>query len=611
MRDRGAPWGEVLLAGAASVAVTLADGWAIVRSLGTEVTGDLGDPLYFAWQLAWVSHALQTDPANLFTSNAFQREPDNLAYTDVVFGYAPLAWLTPGGQTGALMQLNLALLIATAMAAFGGYLLARVLGARVPGAAVAAVGFGFAPWRDTQVIHVNVVSTGGIALAAALLLYGHAWSLRHGWQPRLLPGRARWALLGWFVACWQLTIGFATGIWFGYFLAAIMIGLSLAWFAAVRRAEPAHRPRPPGRTVAADLVGAAAFLATTLALLIPHLRVLDRLPEARRSEAMLDLFSPPWFGLLTAGPANALWGGHQATWQAAISQRWPPEMYLSPGIVLIGLAVAGVFVSSWPVRSRLVLAGATAVLAVLATGSQGPAGGRYTFLPLWQLLPGWDQLRTPGRLMIWVTMGLCVLAAGAVSRVVDEVADDWERREELSRWTPRGGAAGTGTPARRRPGLLPEYLAGRDGVTATALAVALLIPAAGLYYEGRDIVPRWTVARAPTDLAALPQPLLILPTGQVADYHLMFWSTQGWPVIANGDSGFNAVAQARLRSDAASFPDPTSVAALRERGIATVVLVRSRIGPGSPWLGAPERDVDGLGITRTEVGDAVVYDLRR
>ena len=156
----------------------------------------------------------------------------------------PLAWVTPAGQSGALAQLNLALLIATAMAAFGGYVLARVLGARIPGALVAAVGFAFAPWRDTQVIHINVVSTGGIALSAALILYGHAWSLRAGWRPERVRGREHWVLAGWLVACWQLTIGFATGIWFGYFLALIMLCLVTGWLLVVRRHAGQHGRRP-------------------------------------------------------------------------------------------------------------------------------------------------------------------------------------------------------------------------------------------------------------------------------------------------------------------------------------------------------------------------------
>ncbi len=236
---------------------------------------------------------------------------------------------------------------------------------------------------------------------------------------------------------------------------------------------------------------------------------------------------------------------------------------------------------------------------MLAIGTQGPAGGRFTFLPLWWTLPGWDQLRTPGRLVIWVSMGLAVLAAGAVSRIAEELVVDWRRREERVEVAPADG--------RRR--LFPDYLRQRPIALSAPIAVLLAVPSVLVYGEGRDVVPRWQVARAPIDLNALAQPILILPTGQVADYHLMFWSTEGWPVIANGDSGFNSVRQARLREVASTFPDAASVAALRADGVASVVLVRSRIGPLSPWAGAADRSVDGLGISRTDRGDAVVYQL--
>jgi hypothetical protein len=322
---------------------------------------------------------------------------------------------------------------------------------------------------------------------------------------------------------------------------------------------------------------------------------------------MLDLFSPPWFGLLTAGPANQVWGEHQAGWQAAISQRWPPEMYMSPGVLLIGLAVSGLFISSWSVRRRLVLGAVTAVLAVIALGTRGPAGGRYTYLPLWEHLPGWEHLRTPGRLMIWVSMGLCLLAAGAISRICDELVADWDRREEKT-W--RGAPTTTGSGTTSVAVAVPGYLAGRAWPARLGLAALLIVPAALVHAEGRDVVPHWTVTRAPIDLTALEQPVLILPTGLVSDYHLMFWSTEGWPVITNGDSGFNSVEQSRMRREASTFPDADSVAALRERGVATVVVVRSRVAAGSRLAEAVEESVDGLGISRTARGDAVVYALK-
>jgi hypothetical protein len=582
--------GEGLLAVLAAVVATVLSDWTTVSTLARTVPVNLGDSLYFAWQLAWVGRALTTDPASMvgsmWTTNAFQQAPETLAYTDVVLGYAPLAWFTPPGQAGALAQLNLALLLATLTAALGGYLLARVLGARIPGAMVAAAGFGFAPWRDTQVIHVNIVSTGGIAISAALLAHGHGWSLRSGWQPERI--RARWVLAGWLVAAWQLTFGFATGIWFGYFLALVMLALTLGWLVTGRRPIP-------GRVLLADLGGGLAFLGVAYLLLIPHLRVLETQPGAQRVPGMLDLFSPPWFGLLTAGEVNRVWGGLQSGWRAEIGRHWPPEMFMSPGILLLGLAVAGLFISAWPVRRRLAIGVITAVLAVLATGTRGPAGGRYTYLPLYDRLPGWEHLRTPGRLMIWVTMGLCLLAAGAITRICDELVAEWNRREENT-W-------GTASP-------VDGYLRGRAGPARVALAGLLVLPAAGVFAEGLDRTPHWEVGRPPVELAALPQPILVLPTALVADYQVMLWSTEGWPVITNGDSGFDSAQQSAMRAQARTFPDAASVAALRARGVATVVVIRSRVGPES-WQGAPDAPVTGLGITRTEAPDAVIFDLRR
>jgi len=102
--------------------------------------------------------------------------------------------------------------------------------------------------------------------------------------------------------------------------------------------------------------------------------------------------------------------------------------------------------------------------------------------------------------------------------------------------------------------------------------------------------------------------VMFLPTDLVGDYHLMLWSTDGWPTLANGSSGFDPPWQAQLRKAVKTFPDAGSVAALRARGVRTVVLFRSRAA-GSAWEGAADKPVTGLGIERLDLGDAVVYRL--
>ena len=54
--------------------------------------------------------------------------------------------------------------------------------------------------------------------------------------------------------------------------------------------------------------------------------------------------------------------------------------------------------------------------------------------------------------------------------------------------------------------------------------------------------------------------------------------------------------------------DPASIALLRDYGVRTVVVLRDRV-PGTPWASAPDAPIDGLGITRIEIDQAVVFSL--
>jgi hypothetical protein len=565
---------EALLVVTAAVATVLKNDAGVLSDVTRTVPGNLGDPLYFAWQLAWVAHAVTTDPGSMWTTNAFSGAPDNLAYTDTVLGYLPIALLTgaaDGGQGPALAALNIAGFIAGVLALCGGYALARVLGAGPAGALVAGAGCGLAPWRVEQAIHINVVSTGGIALTLALLCHGHGWSLRHGWRrDRVRP----WAVAaGWAVACWQITLGFATGIVFGYVLAGVCLLLAVGWLRA-------GRPGLPRALLVADGVGGAAFGLVTVLLARPYLRVLADNPSARRSEAMLDLFSPPPSGLRLTSATSWFWGDRQAQDRARLF--WPPEMIVSPGHVLAVLAVLGLFVSVWPVRRRLLLGLATALATLLTLGTQAVGHGEWTYLLLYRHLPGWDALRTPGRLVLWVTLGLALLAAGFVGRLAEALLRPAADREL------------------RPPGAL------RAGAGVLALAVPTLLVGA----DGWGGPRHWPVAPAPLVVSTVPAPVMFLPTDLVGDYHLMLWSTEGWPTLANGSSGFDPPWQARLREDVKPFPDAGSVAALRARGVSTVVLVRSRAA-GGPWEGAADKRVEGLGIERLDLGDAVVFRLGR
>ncbi|MFI6128566.1 hypothetical protein [Micromonospora sp. NPDC051141] len=567
----GTPWWrrtrtEWVLAALASLLVAVALTWPTLRHPASTIPGDLGDPTLQAWQVAWAGHALLTNPLDLWHSNTFYPERYTYAYSDTLLGYAPVGMLGTGFEA-AVIRYNVLYVLLHALACFGAYALARQLGANRWGGAVAGIAWAFAPWRLAHSGHLNILSSGGIALALAMLARGHGWSLRHGYRPeRRRPG---WALAGWLVAAWQVSLGFGIGLPLVYFLlAAVLVAAGCYGWSWWRRRE-----RPPfgRRLLLADLAGGAVFGAVTLLLGLVFLRVVDLNPQAQRTLDWTKMFSPPLMGFLTAPGDSWLWGERHAAAREQLS--WPPEMALLPGMTLIGLAAAGLVVSAYPLRRRVALGVGVLGTVLLGLGATLGGDGDPGYLTLSTHLPGWDALRTPGRMMHWTSLLLALLAAGLVTALAE--------------------SPGRSTGRRRSRFLMP---------------LVLLAPLALVVTEGVNTTPHPEVPRPPAAMRAARDPILVLPAGGVGDLTYMLWTTDGFPRVTNGLAGFEPVSQAQTKAAIASFPDPGSVAYLRGIGVRSVVAVPSRAA-GTPWEGIEARPVDGLGITREDLDGTLVFHL--
>ena len=88
----------------------------------------------------------------------------------------------------------------------------------------------------------------------------------------------------------------------------------------------------------------------------------------------------------------------------------------------------------------------------------------------------------------------------------------------------------------------------------------------------------------------------------------MLWSTDGYPRLVNGGSGFIPTGLQQVREVTATFPDQASISHLRRLGIRTVVVLRRQVA-GTPWQNTVDAPVDGLGITRQESGDTVIFTI--
>ncbi|MGI5146529.1 hypothetical protein ACQEVC_09115 [Plantactinospora sp. CA-294935] len=561
---------EWTLAGLGALVLAVLMTWPTLRYPRHTLPQDYWDPALQAWQVAWSGHILLTKPAQLWQSNAFFPETWTFAFSDTLLGYAPAGMIGQGPEA-AILRYNILFVLAHALAVLGAYALVRQLGAGRIGATVAGIGFAYAPWLLGQAGHLHVLSNGGIPLALAMLARGHGWSLRHGYRPE--RRRSGWAFAGWLVAAWQLSLGFGIGLVFAYVMGLIAVVVLLGWL--VRRIL--RRPRRQWfgfRLLLADFWGGAIFAATGALLAIPYFKVAELHPNARRTAEELHNYSPPPGGFLTAPPESLIWGDLHEPVRAGLPGL--PETTLLPGYVLFALALGGLLFSIWTVRQRLLLLAAVLVTGVLAMGSRF-FGGTWTYLPLFEHLPGWDGLRTPGRLMIWVTLLLGVLAAGSVGAFA-------ERARQIS--------AAERVPPRPGP----------------FLRLVTLLPIVLVLAEGLNTTPHPVVPVQPASMRVANGPILVLPSDQKTDQHVMLWSTSRFQDIVNGGSGFTPDRLAEVRRATANFPDQASIDFLRNMGVRTVIVLRDRVA-GTPLQATVDLPVDTLGISREDVGETVVYRL--
>jgi hypothetical protein len=528
----------------------------VLRAWGTGVPKDLTDPLLQTWQLAWGAQALRHNPFHPWDGNIFWPLRDSYAFSDHLYGYSPVGVLFGSGPHAAILRYQTLFLFAYALAGFGAYLLARQLGASRVASAVAGLAYAYAPWHLGQDGHLHVLSSGAVPLSLALLARGHGLGGHGDQRPPLRPGTA---LVGWLVAAWQVTLGFAVGLQLVYLLGSIVIGagaLLLIGRITGRRRSWAATP-----LLVADGVGLAVFLVVAALFAAPFLRVVDHHPEAKRTLADVERYSPPPRGFLSAPEASLVWRHATSGVRARLTK--PDEMSVFPGLAITALAIAGAAAGSWSRRRRVALVAVAITGAVLACGTAlGP--GDFIYRTLFHHLPGWQSIRTPGRLMLLTSLALAMLGAAGV---------DVLRRQLSGRW--RTAAAG-------------------------ALVVVVAV-------EGLGRLPTPEPPSPPPGLASAPKPVLLLPMGFTDEAPYVWFSIPGFFPLVNGYSGFIPSSYATLAADMTAFPDARTVDALQRLGVASVVLVRG--AQPSVYERALDRPLEGLPVRRVDEGTSTVFTI--
>jgi hypothetical protein len=550
----------LLALGACLVAVVMT--WPLVLNLRTDISKDLGDPLVQSWEVAWDGYALAHQPLHFFQSNQFWPLHDTLAFSDSLAGYAP-AGLIGHGPEDAVARYNVLFLFAYALCFAGAYLLGRELGLSPAAATVCGAAFAFAPLRLEQDGHLHVISSGGIPLALALGLRGY----------RLF--RPGWVVAGFCVAAWELTLGFTLGLPLAYMLLSLGL-IAAVWWLHV------GRPRPPRRLLIATVIGALIFAATAIVMSRPYMRVLDDEPNARRSIDTVQHFSGPLQVFLIAPPENTVWGDATAGLREGVSSI--PEKTLFPGLLTLALAIAGLCTATYRRGLRIGLGIGVLLVSVLALGFKVEDGLLWPYRIVYEVLPGFQGLRTPGRLATFSSLGLALLAGAGAEAL---------RRAYVER-------------ARR--GRLPGG-AGAASALIVLLGLGITIEGRGLPFDPVDDQAQPAVPKTDARFSQIPAPQLHLPALRPQDNRrYLLWSTDGFPDMINGRSSINPVFTFSIFARVQGFPDAASVQLLRDTGVRSVVLHVGRAA-NTPWALAAQKSIAGLGITRRRRGYDLIYEL--
>jgi F5/8 type C domain len=569
--------------GAAYVALAVVLTWPLLPNITTGVPADLGDPLLNAWILWWNAVNIPlTD--GWWNAPAFYPMTDVLTYSEHLLGLTPLSspvyWLSGNVQ----LAYNVVFLASFPLSAFFAFALCRLLTGRRDAALVGGLVFGFAPYRMSQIAHLQVLCSFWMPVT---LLGLHRF---------LLDGQRRWLAL--FAGAWLMQ-----SLSNGYFMAylAVLAVCWVAWFVDWR----------DWRRVLA--VAAAAVVATLplLPIVLGYQRVHQALGISR-SIGEIRLYSADLASLIDVSELLAFWHFTPPFHRA--------EGQLFPGLAGVILVTAGVLLGQsrreeWPlwrtrVRRGLLVAtvvfGAAAVsagvvpwavriagLSLSVTRPYKPLTLALVFAVLWAL--SGPRVRAAARERS--AMCFYVLAAALMWMLSWGPTPTWLGERVLDRgpydWLTSLPGFDTFRVPARFFSLALVCLAAAASLGFARLAQRLSSAGAAVLTSAVVLVAvldTWVIAfpvlQAPARMDVSPQmarePFLLVPLGEVgADVSAMYRSIGTGATLVNGYSGHIPTWYAGLGLGLGRH-DPGILRSLARRGVRQVV-VDTAIEGGPEW----------------------------
>ena len=501
----GLRWLPVCLLGAALVILNT---WPLAAGLDRQGRADSFDGQYGLWQAAWVAHALESDPLNVYNANIFYPHHSTLAFSEPTLLAGVLGLPAYLVTRSPYATHNLAVLGFFLLAFLSAYALGRHLTRQEIPAIALGISYAFSPFMFARTAQLPMMGIFGLPLTALALQ-----RLVESPSLRTAAGVAV-ALLLQALACGYYTV-----------FALLLVGFGVLYYGAL----PSHRRN--ARYWRAVVAAAVMSIVCLVPLFWPHLQLARDQGFSRPVDEAVKLAADwrAWF-------ASSAWA-HR--WMLPMLGRWNEVLF--PGFIPVALGLAGAVVclrgsADAPERtpSLRAVAGFYILCAVLAIWlAFGPAGGLYTLL--YNTVPVFSFIRAAGRFGIVATLAFGALMALALSSI-----------------------------AQRSP-------TGRTvAIVATVLLAAELYSAPRGFTPALPVSPVYRVLAKEARGPVVEFPMF--PRRQELNATYVLMSTAHWQPLVNGYGAFWPADLQNLAAATASFPSPESLELLRKWGVRYVVV---------------------------------------
>lgn len=335
------------------------------------------------WAIAWVNHALLTQPLDLFSANIFFPAAQSLTFSEHLFGIAVLVHPWYWFSDNPFIPYNLLFLASYFVSAVGMYYLCLYYTGNARAAFVGGLIFGFAFFRPLHAGHLSLISNQWFPF---IVLLFHKLRTCFRW-----PKAVVWIAL---VALQCLSN------WYN----AVFVLMILLWVIAadwIRDRGERRKWWPFG-------ISALVIVALLLPFYLPYLRHQTPTDYGQQRGYAADWGSylkPPVHTIL----GNTLTGQARQIWE----ERTAFVGYVPTGMAALAVVLARSGPHFWTYTS---LAVAAFVLSA-GPGNLDRAGLKRPAYYLYRLLPPLAQMRASGRFAIIVVFCVAVLASSLLSRI--------------------------------------------------------------------------------------------------------------------------------------------------------------------------------------------------